>query len=172
MEKNKLLREFEERINSKRTEIEYLQSAYLLKYAENEIIQALFHELGNETLREKEFYSERTCLRKGIEIAKGERITKYSDIWLLSKEDFDEYQKLWGAKCRKEGLLDAEGRYTEETKTEQQLSEIKEKLIKLSVELLPNDFPNKGVLTDAIIWKGRNSYTIREKLFELIMRIK
>ena len=90
----------------------------------------------------------------------------------MSTENYDRFLEI----CLKEnyaaGLTDKDGRYTEETNTENQLAEIKEKLIRLSVEILPDDFPNKRVLEDAIKYKGRNSYKTRETLFNLIMSLR
>ena len=60
----------------------------------------------------------------------------------------------------------------EDTNTENQLRDIKEKLIRLSVEILPEDFPNKKLLEDAIDYKGFQSYKTRETLFELIMKLR
>ena len=90
----------------------------------------------------------------------------------MSTKDYDRFLE----NCRKEdfaaGLTDEEGRYTEETNTENQLRDIKENLIRLSVEILPDDFPNKKLLEDAIQYKVRNSYKTRETLFELVMKLR
>ena len=90
----------------------------------------------------------------------------------MSTEDYDRFLEI----CRKEnfvaGLTYEDGRYTEETNTENQLKDIKEKLIRLSVEILPDDFPNKKLLEEAIEYRGHNSYKTRETLFELVMKLK
>lgn len=151
-----------------------LQYLYLLKQIENEIVQERFKEVYNKVLSKNSFYSDRDYKRSrsGNKISKGDRILSSDDQWCMSAEDYDRFLEI----CQKEdyaaGLTDAEGRYTEETNTENQLMEIKEKLIRLSVEILPDDFPNKKLLEDAIEYKGHNSYNTRETLFELVMKLK
>ena len=172
MEKKKLLEELEKKINCRKKEIAELQVLYLLKYAENEAVQEMFHKINNEVLQSGSFYAARRCQRKGMEADVGDRITDYTKVWMLSDADFDLYQKECAKKYYSEGLTDAQGRYTDETDTEQQLGKIKDRLIRLSVEVLPDSFPNKKLLEDAVDFKGRNSYATREKLFELIMDIK
>ena len=174
MENKTLLERFTEIANSRKLEIMNLQHMYLLEQIENEVVQERFKEVYNKVLVENLFYSDRDCeqSRSGNKISKGDRILSSDDQWLMSTEDYDKFLEI----CKKEffaaGLTDEEGRYTEETNTENQLSDIKEKLIRLSVEILPDDFPNKKLLEDAIEYKGRNSYKTRETLFELIMKLK
>lgn len=174
MESKTLLERFTELANSRKTEIVELQHIYLLKQIENEIVQEQFKEVYNKVLAENPFYSDRDCerSRNGNKISKGDRILLSDDQWCMSTEDYDRFLEI----CRKEdfaaGLTDEEGRYTEETNTENQLRDIKEKLIRLSVEILPDDFPNKKLLEDAIEYKGRNSYKTRETLFELVMKLR
>lgn len=169
-----LLKRFTELANSRKTEIMDLQHMYLLKQIENEIVQERFKEVYNKVLAENPFYSDRDCerSRNGNKISKGDRILSSDDQWLMSIDDYDKFLEI----CRKEnfaaGFTDEEGRYTEETNTENQLNNIKEKLIRLSVEILPDDFPNKKLLEDAIEYKGRQSYKTREMLFELIMKLR
>ena len=169
-----LLERFVELANNRKAEIMELQHMYLLKQIENEIVQGRFKEVDNKVLEENPFYSDRDCKRSesGNRISKGDRILSSDDQWLMSIEDYNKFLEI----CKKEnyvvGLTDEEGRYTEETNTENQLKDIKEKLIRLSVEILPDDFPNKKLLEDAIEYKGRNSYKTRETLFELIMKLK
>lgn len=169
-----LLERFTELANSKKAEIVELQHMYLLKQIENEIVQERFKEVYNKILVENPFYSDRDCerSRSGNKISKGDRILSSDDQWLMNTEDYDKFLEI----CRKElfaaGLTDEEGRYTEETNTENQLMDIKEKLIRLSVEILPDDFPNKKLLEDAIGYKGRQSYETREGLFELVMKLR
>lgn len=69
-------------------------------------------------------------------------------------------------------MTDKEGRYTEEGNTENQLRELKERLIVIGVEILPDDFPNKILLIDAINYKTCKAYEIREKIFELVMQLQ
>ena len=173
--KNKtLLERFTELANNRQAEIVELQHMYLWKQIENEIVQERFKEVYNKVLAENPFYSDRDCERSKSEnkISKGDRILSSDDQWLMSTEDYDKFLEI----CRKEnyvvGLTDEEGRYTEETNTENQLRDIKEKLIRLSVEILPEDFPNKKLLEDAIDYKGFQSYKTRETLFELIMKLR
>lgn len=174
MENKTLLERFTELANSRKVEIVELQHMYLLKQIENEIVQERFKEVYNKVLAENPFYSDRDCerSRSGNKISKGDRILSSDDQWLMSTEDYDRFLEI----CRKEdfvaGLTDEEGRYTEETNTENQLRDIKERLICLSVEILPDDFPNKRLLADAIQYKGRNSYKTRETLFELVMKLR
>lgn len=169
-----LLERFTEFANSRKAEIVELQHMYLLKQIENEIVQERFKEVYNKVLAENPFYSSCDCERNRSEnkISKGDRILSSDDQWLMSTEDYDRFLDI----CRKEyfaaGLTDEEGRYTEETNTENQLSDIKEKLIRLSVEILPNDFPNKKLLEEAIEYKGHNSWKTRETLFELVMKLR
>lgn len=174
MENKTLLERFTELANNRKAEIVELQHMYLLKQIENEIVQERFKEVYNKVLAENPFYSDRDCERSksGNNISKGDRILSSDDQWLMSTEDYDRFLKI----CRKEfyaaGLTDEEGKYIEETNTENQLSDIKERLICLSVEILPDDFPNKKLLKDAIEYKGRNSYKTRETLFELVMKLR
>lgn len=169
-----LLERFTEFANSKKAEIMELQHMYLLKQIENEIVQERFKEIYNKVLTDNPFYSDRDCKcgRSGNGISKGDRILSSDDQWLMSTEDYDKFLEI----CRKEffaaELTDEEGRYTEETNTENQLNDIKEKLIRLSVEILPDDFPNKKLLKDAIEYKWYQSYKIRETLFELVMKLR
>lgn len=174
MENKTLLERFTKLVNSRKGEIIKLQHMYLLKQIENEIVQERFKEVYNKVLSENPFYVdcnyERS--RNGNKISKGDRILSSDDQWLMSTADYDRFLEI----CRKEyfvaGLTDKEGKYTEETNTENQLIEIKERLIRLSVEILPNDFPNKKLLEDAIEYRGRNSYRTREILFELVMKLR
>lgn len=173
MADNILLERFAELVNGRKAEIVELQHMYLLKQIENEIVQERFKEVYNKVLVENPFYSDRDCKRSrsGNKIAKGDRILLSDDQWLMSTEDYDRFLEI----CRKEdfaaGLTDEEGRYTEETNTENKLNDIKEKQIRLSVEILPDDFPNKKLLEDAIEYKGYHSYKTRETLFELVMKL-
>lgn len=174
MESKILLERFMELANSRKAEIMDLQHMYLLKQIENEIVQERFKEVYKKVLAENSFYSDRDCERSRSrnKISKGDRILSSDDQWLMSTEDYNNFLEI----CRKElsaaGLTDEEGRYTEETNTENQLNNIKEKLIRLSVEILPDDFPNKKLLEDAIEYKGYQSYKIRETLFELVMKLR
>ena len=174
MENKTLLERFTEIANSRKAEIVELQHMYLLKQIENEIVQKRFKEVYNKVLAENPFYSDRDCerSRSGNKISKGDRILSSDDQWLMSTEDYDKFLEI----CRREdfvaGLTDEEGRYTEETNTENQLNDIKEKLIRLSVEILPDDFPNKKLLEDAIEYKGYQSYKTRKTLFELVMKLR
>lgn len=174
MENKTLLERFTELTNSRKAEIVELQHMYLLKQIENEIVQERFKEVDNKVLAENPFYSERDCERSrgGNKISKGDRILSSGDQWLMSTKDYDKFLEI----CRKElfasSLTDEEGRYTEETNTENQLNDIKDKLIRLSVEILPDDFPNKKLLEDAIEYKGYQSYKTRETLFELVMKLR
>lgn len=169
-----LLERFTELANSRKAEIVELQHMYLLKQIENEIVQERFKEVYNKVLTENHFYSDRDCeqSRSGNKISKGDRILSSDDQWLMSTEYYDKFLVI----CKKEffanGLTDEDGRYTEETNTENQLNDIKEKLIHLSVEILPDDFPNKKLLEDAIEYKGYQSYKTRETLFELVMKLR
>ncbi len=173
--KNKtLLERFTEFANNRKAEIIELQHMYLLKQIENEIVQERFREVYNKVLEENPFYPNRDCTRNrsGNKISKDDRILSSGDQWLMSTEDYDKFLEI----CRKEvfiaGLTDEEGRYTEETNTENQLRDIKERLIRLSVEILPDDFPNKKLLEEAIEYKGYQSYRTQETLFELVMKLR
>lgn len=174
MENKTLLERFMELANNRKAEIVELQHMYLLKQIENEIVQERFKEVYNKVLAENPFFSDCDCerSRNGNKISKGDRILSSDDQWYMSTEDYDRFLEI----CRKEdfatGLTDEEGRYTEETNTENQLRDIKESLICLSVEILPDDFPNKKLLEDAIEYKGHNSYKTRETLFELVMKLR
>ena len=174
MENKTLLERFTELANNRKVEIVELQHMYLLKQIENEIVQERFKEVYNKVLAENPFYFDRNCerCRSGNKISKGDRILSSDDQCLMSTEDYDRFLEI----CRKEfyaaGLTDEEGKYTEETNTENQLRDIKESLIRLSVEILPDDFPNKKLLEDAIEYKGCNSYKTRETLFELVMKLR
>lgn len=174
MSNKTLLERFTELANSRKAEIVELQHMYLLKKIENEMVQKQFKKIENKVLAKNHFYSDRDCerSRSGNKITKGDMILSSDDQWLMSTEDYDRFLEI----CRKEyfaaGLTDKEGRYTKETNTENQLRDIKEKLIRLSVEILPDDFPNKKLLEDAIKFKGHNSYKTRERLFELVMRLR
>lgn len=174
MENKTLLERFTKLANSRKAEIVELQHMYLLKQIENEIVQERFKEVYNKVLAENPFYSERDCerSRSGNKISIGDRILSSDDQWLMSTEDYNEFLEMCVNEFYDAGLTDEEGRYTEETNTENQLSEIKEKLIRLSVEILPDDFPNKRLLEDAIEYKGSNSYKTREAFFELIMKLR
>lgn len=170
-----LLERFTELANNRKAEIVELQHMYLLKQIENEIVQERFKEVYNKVLADNPFYVNDPILsesKRKCKLSVGDRILESDDQWCMSKEDYDKFLEI----CRKEdfaaGLTDEEGRYTEETNTENQLSEIKEKLIRLSVEILPDDFPNKKLLEDAIEYKSYQSYKTRETLFELIMKLR
>lgn len=148
----------------------------MAKQIENEIVRERFKEVYNKVLAENSFYSDCNCewIKKGkiSKIFKGDRILSSDDQWFMSTEDYDKFLEI----CRKEffivGLTDEEGRYTRETNTENQLDDIKEKLIRLAVEILPDNFPNKKLLEDAIEYKGYQSYKTRETLFELVMKLR
>lgn len=174
MENKTLLERFTELANSRKAEIIELQHMYLLKRIENEIVQERFKEVYNKILAENPFYSDRDCerSRSGNKISKGDRILSSDNQWLMSTEDYDEFLEIFRKESFATGLTDEDGRYTEETNTENQLRDIKERLIYLSVKILPDDFPNKKLLEDAIKYKGRNSYKTRETLFELIMKLR
>lgn len=175
MENKNLLEKFTELANSRKSDIVELQRMYLLKQIENEIVQERFKEVYNKVLADNPFYVNNPILsesKRRCKLSVGDRIMKSDDQWCMSREDYDRFLDI----CKKEyyavGLTDEEGRYTEETNTENQLRDIKEKLIRLSVEILPDDFPNKKLLEDAIEYKGGNSYKTREALFELIMKLR
>lgn len=174
MDEKKILDEFRKLVDSKKQEIMEMQYMYLLKKAENEIVQEQFREVDNKILAEYPFYAYYDCERSKSKkrIYKGERILSSEDQWCMSTEAYDRFLEI----CRKEffsaGLTDEEGKYTEETNTENQLKDIKDKLIRLSVEILPDDFPNRKMLEDAIKYEGYNWFRIREKLFELIMQLR
>lgn len=172
MENRTLLKRFTKSANIRKAEIVELQHLYLLKQIENEIVQERFKEVYNKVLAENIFCFDRDFNRRGMKISKGDRILSSDDQWCMSTEDYNRFLEI----CQKEdyaaGLTDEEGRYTEETNTENQLMEIKEKLIRLSVEILPEDFPNKKLLEDAIEYKGHNSYNTRETLFEVVMKLR
>lgn len=175
MENKILLERFTELANNRKVEIVELQHMYLLKQIENEIVQERFKEVYNKVLEENPFYVNNPILsesKRKCKLSVGDRIIESDDQWCMSKEDYDRFLEI----CRKEyfaaGLTDEEGRYTEETNTENQLNDIKEKLIRLSVEILPDDFPNKKLLEDAIEYKGYQSYKTRETLFELVMKLR
>lgn len=173
--KNKtLLERFTDIANSRKAEIVELQHLYLLKQIENEVVQERFKEVYNKVLAENPFYSDRDCerSRSGNKISKGDRILSSDDQWCMSTEDYDRFLEICKEEDYAAGLTDEEGRYTEETNTENQLMEIKERLIRLSVDILPDDFPNKKLLEEAIDYKGHNSYKTRETLFELVMKLR
>lgn len=174
MENKTLLERFTELANSRKAEIVELQHMYLLKQIENEIVQERFKEVYNKVLADNSFYSDRDCerSRSGNKVSKGDRILSSDDQLLMGKKNYDKFLEICVKEFCAAGLTDEEGRYTEETNTENQLRDIKEKLIRLSVEILPDDFPNKKLLEDAIEYKGRNSYKTRETLFELVMKLK
>ena len=169
-----LLERFTEMANNRRAEIVELQHIYLLKQIQNEIIRERFNVVYDKVLSENPFYAEREFSRNedGCKISKGDRIFSCTHHYLMSTKDFDRYLEICLKEFYKAGLTDEEGKYTEETNTENQLTEIKNKLIRLSVEILPDDFPNKKLLEDAIEYKGRNSCKIRETLFELVMKLR
>lgn len=173
--KNKtLLDKFTELANSRKTEIIDLQTKYLLKQVENEMIQERFKKCRNRILSEHPYYAKKEYIRSrsGNNVATCDRILDCDDEWLMSENDFDEYQKRCLPLYVVDGLTDAEGVYTEEGNTENQLRELKERLILTGVEILPDDFPNKNLLVDAIQYKGYNAYKIREKIFELVMQLR
>ena len=174
MENKTLLERFTDIANSRKAEIVELQHLYLLKQIENEVVQERFKEVYNKVLAENPFYSDRDCERSRSEnkISKGDRILSSDDQWCMSTEDYDRFLEICKEEDYAAGLTDEEGRYTEETNTENQLMEIKEKLIRLSVDILPDDFPNKKLLEDAIEYKGHNSYKTKETLFELVMKLR
>lgn len=174
MKNRTLLDRFTELANGYKTEIIDLQAEYLLKQIENEMIQERFKNCHNRVLSEHPYYAERECVRSksGNNIAVGDRILDCADEWLMSESAFEEYQKHCLRLYVAEGLTDDEGRYTEEGNTENQLRELKEELILLGVEILPDDFPNKNLLIDAIQYKGYKSYETREKIFELVMQLR
>lgn len=171
MDEKKILDEFRKLVDSKKQEIMEMQYMYLLKKAENEIVQEQFREVDNKILAEYPFYAYYDW-SKSKKIHKGERILSSEDQWCMSTEDYDRFLEI----CRKDffsaGLTDEEGRYREETNTENQLKDIKDKLIRLSVEILPDDFPNRKMLEDATKCKGCNWFKLREKMFELIMQLR
>lgn len=171
--KNKILLDrFTELANSRKAEIIDLQAEYLLKQIENEMIQERFKKCHNRILSEHPYYAERECTRSGNNIATGDRILDCADEWLMSESDFDEYQRRCLPLYVEDGLTDAEGVYTEEGNTENQLRELKERLILIGVEILPEDFPNKYLLIDAINYRTCKAYETREKIFELVMQLR
>lgn len=174
MENKTLLDRFMALANSRKAESIDLQAEYLLKQIENEMIQERFKNCHNRVLSEYPYYAERECTRSrsGNNIAVGDRILDCTDEWLMSESDFDEYQKRCLPLYVADGLTDEEGKYTQEGNTENQLRELKEKLILIAVEILPDDFPNKNLLVDAINYRIRKAYEAREKIFELVMRLR
>lgn len=174
MESKTLLDRFTELANSRKTEIIDLQTEYLLKQIENEMIQERFKNCHNRVLSEYPYYAERECTRSrsGNNIAAGDRILDCADEWLMSESDFDEYQRRCLLLYVEDGLTDAEGVYTEEGNTENQLRELKKRLILIGVEILPENFPNKNLLIDAINYRTCKAYETREKIFELVMQLR
>ena len=174
MENKTLLERFTKIANSRKAEIVELQYLYLFKQIENDIVQERFKEVYNKVLAENIFYSDKDY--EGCEnrkkISKGDRILSHSDEWCMSESEYERYLKLCCEGFYKANLTDKEGNYTEETNTENQLRDLKEKLIRLAVEILPDDFPNKKLLEDAIEYKSYNSYKAQETLFELIMKLR
>lgn len=169
-----LLEKFTENANSKREEILELQYMYLLKQIANQSVREQFKQVYNKVLAENPFYSEFDYNHSGSgnKISKGDRILSSDDQWCISVEDYDKFLEICKEELYVAGLTDKDGRYTEETNTENQLMDIKEKLIHLSVEILPENFPNRKLLMDAIEYKGRDSLKTRETLFELIMKLR
>lgn len=174
MSNNKLLHEFAEKVKERKTEIIELKNQYLIKQIQNEMVQKRFNDIRNKVLEAGLYCAESTHdeRRNGKVIKAGDRIINYCDDFLLSDKDFDEYQSICAKEFYKAGLTDASGCYTKDTDTKNQLNEIKDKLISLSVEILPEDFPDKEILENAIKFKCPNSFEIREKLFGLIMQLK
>lgn len=171
MKENTMLQEFAVLADKRKAEILELQTAYLLKQVENEMVQERFRACRNKVLSEYAYYAERDCRRKEHAISVGDRITDCSFEWLMSETAYDEYQLFCVTEYVKDNLTDADGCYTKEGNRENQLSELKEKLLRLGVEILPDSFPNKNLLQDAIKFKGPKSYETREKIFELVMKI-
>lgn len=169
-----LLERFIDLANSRKAEIIELQHVYLLKQIENEIVQERFKEVQRRVLLENIFYSvydlDKSC--DGTELHNGDRILSSDNDCFMSEEDIEVYLKKCAEENYKAGLTDSEGYYTEETNTENQLNDIKEKLIRLLVEILPEDFPNKKLLEDAVEFKSYQSYKTRETLFELVMKLR
>lgn len=169
-----LLDNFTKLIDSRKTEIMELQSMYLLKKAQNETVREMFNAIYDEVLQNGKYYAESSYAggRENINIAAGDRITSHLYEWLMSEKDFDEYLEVCKQKLFEAGLTDEKGFYTDETNTENQLTEIEDKLISLSVEILPDDFPNKYLLEKAVDCKGYNWFKTREKLLELVMKLR
>lgn len=131
MNNETLLEEFTELVNIKKVEIVELQHIYLLKKFENEMVQERFKEVYNKVLAENPFYSNRDCecSGSGNKIYKGDRILSSDDQWLMNTEDYNRFLEICTEENFVAGLTDEEGKYTEETNTENQLSDIKERLI-------------------------------------------
>ena len=169
-----LLEEFTENMNERKEEILTLQRLYMLSKIENTLIQEQFNDICNEVLSEHPFYAECDCIREwnGIYIYKGDRIIAYNYQWLMSVADYKEFHEFCRLKWVEAGLISEDGNYTEKGNTEKRLMGVKSRLIRLAVSILPEEFPNRNKLEDAVHYKGCYSYKVREKLFELMMEIR
>lgn len=95
--RKKILDEFRKLVDSKKQEIMEMQYMYLLKKAENEIVQEQFREVDNKILAEYPFYAYYDW-SKSKKIHKGERILSSEDQWCMSTEDYDRFLEI----CRKD----------------------------------------------------------------------
>ena len=169
---NKLLKSFSALADSKKNAIKDLQRRYLEMYAKNAVVQAMFNEVYDDVLQDGNYYADTSIQRGAVTIAEGDRILSHKFHYLMSEADFAVYLEVCKKKFFEKGLTDSDGLYTTETNTEMQLSDIKEQLLVLAIDILPDDFPNKIALAGAVSFIGKNSYHVREKLFELIMSLE
>jgi len=174
MNDKKMLAEFKKNLESKRAELLDLQANYIIKEAENILVKERFAECYDRVLEMRPYYAARecTCGSSKNSISIGDRILTYPDDWLMSEEDHEEFLAFVLKEFIREGLTDNEGRYTEETDTENQLTIIKDEILQVAVDLLPDGFLNKNVIVDAIHCKGRNWFNTRNAIFDLTMRLK
>ncbi len=169
-----LLEKFTENLNVRKEELLELQRLCALREIENALVQDQLNEICNEVLTGHPFYAERDCIREwnGVFIYKGDRIIAYNYQWLMSAADYKEFQELCRPKKIETGLVDEDGNYTEKGNTEKRLMGVKSRLMRFVISLLPEDFPDRKKLEEAVEHKGCYSYRTRKMLLEIAMRLR
>ena len=157
--------QFHQNMKNNMEKILEFQAAFRILEIKNEIVRSLFEEAYAKVLSNHAFFAS----RDGRGIAKGERVLNDIDAYCLSDDDFNTYLDYAKEEMYKRGLTDAEGCYTEETNTENQLCELKRKIIRFAIDILP-DGEMKETLYKAIKPGEQYSYKTYTKIFELFMQ--
>lgn len=164
------LQKFSASINVHILKIIELQAEYEALEILNDLNKAKFDAAYKQVFNDNIFYLAEDRQRSGKE--KGSRATEPDDMYNLSDEDFNKFLELANVELYNRGLINKDGTYTEETNTENKLFELKRKIVKFSIEILPDeDEEMKQLFTDAITPGKNYNYKAYEKLFELFMEI-
>lgn len=137
--------------------------AYDLAVLADDLQEERIKECYNEVLKEHTFLvsakNHQCAKRLGIEV--GERITDDDNAFLMSKDDFEQYNSVYSQKKLYDaGICDEKGYYIVNT------SDIKFKERTELVEFIISNIIPASIRGD--FWRNRTSYRIQEKLIKII----